>query len=151
MLGAIRAVAQSISYEVGMATLLLCPLLLYPGFEVGKLVEVNIRPLMLCLEGALLWRVRVLAETNRAPFDFVEGESELVAGYHVEIGGFLFALIALREYGSIILISVITQALFFSASSPFISTVIVVGLRMGFVLIRAVLPRYRYDMLIDFC
>merc|ERR1712170_191242 len=66
----------------------------------------------ICLEVSIIWFIRVLAETNRAPFDFVEGESELVSGYNVEFGGFGFALIALAEYGNIIFISVLSCVIF---------------------------------------
>lgn len=65
------------------------------------------------MEILILWMLSLLAETNRAPFDFVEGESELVSGYNVEFGGFGFALIALAEYGRIIFISVLTCVIFF--------------------------------------
>lgn len=108
-----RAVAQSISYEVRMRTILFCPLLFTGVFEIGYFREDEFSYYLLCLEVMVIWFVRVLAETNRAPFDFVEGESELVSGYNVEFGGFGFALIALAEYGNIIFIRVLTCVLFF--------------------------------------
>nr|QDP14186.1 NADH dehydrogenase subunit 1 [Vasticardium flavum] len=152
MLGSMRAVAQSISYEVSMATLLLCPLLFCGGFDLLKVEESGMFLFGVCGEAGVLWYISILAETNRAPFDFVEGESELVAGYHVEMGGFLFALIALSEYGSMILMGVMTEVLFFGFSSGgVICTGLIVGISMSFILIRGVVPRYRYDMLMDFC
>nr|YP_008475612.1 NADH dehydrogenase subunit 1 [Fulvia mutica]BAN79057.1 NADH dehydrogenase subunit 1 [Fulvia mutica] len=150
MLGAMRAVAQSISYEVVMTTLLLCPLLFIPSFDLKKVSD-GVGLLAVGLELFFLWFVSILAETNRAPFDFVEGESELVAGYHVEMGGFLFALIALSEYGSMVFMSVVSVSLFFGKVGPFLMSVLAVLISMGFVLVRATLPRYRYDMLMDFC
>nr|YP_784027.1 NADH dehydrogenase subunit 1 [Acanthocardia tuberculata]ABF60133.1 NADH dehydrogenase subunit 1 [Acanthocardia tuberculata] len=151
MLGAMRAVAQTISYEVCMTTLLLCPLLFFYTFEFQHVCEVGIKSGFFCFEVFLLWFISVLAETNRAPFDFVEGESELVAGYHVEMGGAFFALIALGEYGSMLAMSVFTVALFFSGLSSVLSMLLIVSFSMLFILVRAAVPRYRYDVLMDFC
>lgn len=111
-LGAMRAVAQSISYEVRMRTILFCPLLFVGVFEMRYFREDGFSYFFICLEVSIIWFIRVLAETNRAPFDFVEGESELVSGYNVEFGGFGFALIALAEYGNIIFISLLRCVLF---------------------------------------
>lgn len=78
----------------------------------------------------------------------MEGESELVAGYHVEIGGGYFALIALGEYGRIVAIRVFTSVLFLRCN---LFVPMVISFRMFFVLVRAAVPRYRYDVLMDFC
>nr|YP_010574782.1 NADH dehydrogenase subunit 1 [Hippopus porcellanus]UZM09101.1 NADH dehydrogenase subunit 1 [Hippopus porcellanus] len=151
MLGAMRAIAQSISYEVGMFTVFMCPLLLIFGFEYQQMQDSPVVVGLYCSNSLLLWFISVLAETNRAPFDFVEGESELVAGFHVEVGGGLFALIALAEYGAVIGMSVFTVALFISGLNIFLFILSVLMLCYLFVLVRAALPRYRYDMLMDFC
>lgn len=156
-LGAIRAVAQTISYEVFLSSLLFCPLILVGSFN---LVEVREFPfLCLCVgfEIIVLWIISVLAETNRAPFDFVEGESELVAGYRVEYGGTGFALLALAEYSNILFISMITSILFFSWVIPiswlgeFVFGVITVFFSYFLIWVRGTVPRYRYDLLIKVC
>nr|YP_009926642.1 NADH dehydrogenase subunit 1 [Tridacna gigas]QNK04065.1 NADH dehydrogenase subunit 1 [Tridacna gigas] len=151
MLGAMRAIAQSISYEVGMFTVFMCPLLVIFGFEFQRMMDDPITVWMYCSSSLMLWFISILAETNRAPFDFVEGESELVAGFHVEVGGGLFALIALAEYGAIIGMSVFTAVLFFSGANFVLFVGIVLSLCYLFILVRGAMPRYRYDMLMDFC
>jgi len=110
-----------------------------------------------CLEILFIWFVRALAETNRTPFDFVEGESELVSGYIVEYGAFGFTLLVLAEYGRIIFISLICTSLFFRFQCLYrvvidvVFTIIVVLISYLFIIVRGTLPRYRYDMLIDMC
>ena len=110
-----------------------------------------------CLEVFFIWFVRALAETNRTPFDFVEGESELVSGYMVEYGAFGFTLLVLAEYGRIMLIRVICTALFFNFVNNIfiINDLIFVGIRVFiryiFIVVRGTLPRYRYDKLMDLC
>nr|YP_009539759.1 NADH dehydrogenase subunit 1 [Tridacna derasa]AYP72644.1 NADH dehydrogenase subunit 1 [Tridacna derasa] len=151
MLGAMRAIAQSISYEVSMFTVFMCPLLVIFGFEFQRMLDDPISTWAYCSNSLLMWFISILAETNRAPFDFVEGESELVAGFHVEVGGGLFALIALAEYGAIIGMSVFTTALFFSGVNSLLFVVIVLFICYLFILVRGATPRYRYDMLMDFC
>lgn len=94
---------------------------------------------------------------NRAPFDFVEGESELVSGFRVEYGGGKFAFIALGEYGGVLFMGVVTRCLFFSPAFfgdlfSVVSVPVFAGLFCCFViLIRGRFPRYRYDKLIKFC
>lgn len=101
--------------------------------------------------------MRALAETNRTPFDFVEGESELVSGYIVEYGAFGFTLLVLAEYGSIIIMRIICTALFLRIGSnsfiigDLVFTVIAVFISYLFIVVRGTLPRYRYDKLIDMC
>ena len=152
-----RAAAQRVSYEVGFRTLLLCPLLYLGTFELYE-VRVSNRLFVLgCLEVFFIWFVRALAETNRTPFDFVEGESELVSGYIVEYGAFGFTLLVLAEYGSIIFMRVICSCLFFRlvrfllVLGDFFFSFVAVRVRYLFIIIRGTLPRYRYDKLIDMC
>lgn len=156
-LGAIRAVAQRISYEVSMRIILFCPLLFCGSFELAYFREDCFSYIFLCLEVLVLWMLRVLAETNRAPFDFVEGESELVSGYNVEFGGFGFALIALAEYGNIIFISLISVVIFFRG---LVRGGVVIEVSFGLIVflvsfsiiwVRGSFPRFRYDKLIWVC
>nr|YP_010166283.1 NADH dehydrogenase subunit 1 [Tridacna crocea]QHD44981.1 NADH dehydrogenase subunit 1 [Tridacna crocea]QRV60344.1 NADH dehydrogenase subunit 1 [Tridacna crocea] len=151
MLGSMRAIAQSISYEVAMFTVFMCPLLLIFGFEFQRMLDDPVTTWAYCSSSLVMWFISILAETNRAPFDFVEGESELVAGFHVEVGGGLFALIALAEYGAIIGMSVFTAVLFFGGVDSVLLLVVVLSVCYLFILVRAATPRYRYDMLMDFC
>jgi len=99
------------------------------------------------------WFVTLLAETNRTPFDFAEGESELVSGFNVEYGGGKFAFIFMAEYINILIVRAYSAALFFSAGAGRIIGQIGLlflsfGLAAWFVVVRATLPRIRYDQLI---
>lgn len=91
-----------------------------------------------------------MAETNRAPFDFAEGESELVSGFNVEFGGGLFALLFIAEYANILLISVVTVILFRSRNF-FTLRVQRLAVACLFLFVRGAYPRFRYDMLIILC
>ena len=108
-----RAIAQRISYEVFLRTCLFCPLLLVGSYNLIDCRGAGFPCVILGQEVLLLWIICILAETNRAPFDFVEGESELVAGYIVEFGGVGFALLALAEYRNMVFIRMLTGILFF--------------------------------------
>nr|YP_009431965.1 NADH dehydrogenase subunit 1 [Donax variegatus]ATA66414.1 NADH dehydrogenase subunit 1 [Donax variegatus] len=157
LLGAMRAAAQSVSYEVGFSTLMLCPLLYIGSFELYDVRCFYSFNALMMVEVFLMWFISALAETNRTPFDFVEGESELVSGYMVEYGGFGFTLLVLAEYGSIMFISVVTSALFFSlfinvvVLGDLFFTLVAVFVSYLFIVIRGTLPRYRYDKLMDMC
>nr|UFQ25492.1 NADH dehydrogenase subunit 1 [Phreagena soyoae]UFQ25505.1 NADH dehydrogenase subunit 1 [Phreagena soyoae]BBA25613.1 NADH dehydrogenase subunit 1 [Phreagena kilmeri]BBA25653.1 NADH dehydrogenase subunit 1 [Phreagena soyoae] len=156
-LGAMRAVAQSVSYEVFLSTCLYCPLLLIGSFDLVVIREFPLWFFWVGQEVMILWLVATLAETNRAPFDFVESESELVAGYSVEYGGVGFALMALAEYSNMLFMSLLVSVLFFSGMSGielisdamFIFFLLVVSYFM--VWVRGALPRFRYDLLMGLC
>jgi len=152
-----RAAAQSVSYEVGFRTLLFCPLLYLGTFEIFEVRIARGFYVLGCLEVFFMWFVRALAETNRTPFDFVEGESELVSGYMVEYGAFGFTLLVLAEYGRIIMMRVVCACLFFRFMrdvflvGDLVFTIIAVFIRYLFIVVRGTLPRYRYDKLMDMC
>merc|ERR1711860_466576 len=134
LLGALRAVAQTISYEVRMVLILL-----------GRIF-------FLSFPTALVWVVTTLAETNRSPFDFAEGESELVSGFNIEYGGGGFALIFMAGYGRILVMSILTGIFFFGASNFGISFdffLVIKGFFFAFFFLwaRGRLPRMRYDCL----
>nr|UJM44287.1 NADH dehydrogenase subunit 1 [Mytilopsis leucophaeata] len=155
MLGAMRGVAQTISYEVVFSGVVLCPLLFVGTFDFLDVRASSMLMLFFCCEAFLVWIIVLLAELNRAPFDFVEGESELVAGYMVEYGGVGFALIALAEYGNIFFMSMITGAVFlggvfgvFGILFLSIWTILISYVIVG---VRGSMPRFRYDLLMCFC
>lgn len=156
-LGAMRAVAQRISYEVFLRTCLFCPILLVGGFNLVIIRDFSFINVFIGQELLLLWIISILAETNRAPFDFVEGESELVAGYNVEFGGVGFALLALAEYRNIVFIRIVTVILFFrrviwrNLIGDIILRVMLSLVRYFVVWVRGVVPRFRYDLLIKLC
>lgn len=115
LFGAVRGLAQVISYEVMLIFLYLCPLILGYRLDVLSVSEAQARG----SNGGVLfivlpwWGFCILAETNRAPFDFVEGESELVSGFNVEYGRGGFGLVFIAEYSNIIFLSSLTEVLFF--------------------------------------
>nr|YP_010555864.1 NADH dehydrogenase subunit 1 [Marcia japonica]UYR95096.1 NADH dehydrogenase subunit 1 [Marcia japonica] len=156
-LGAMRAIAQSISYEVFLSTCLFCPLVLVGSYSLIDCRFLSFPSVFLGQEILVLWIICILAETNRAPFDFVEGESELVAGYMVEFGGVGFALLALAEYSNMVFMSMITCILFFSflLEKQILGSIMfclyTVLLSYFMVWVRGVVPRFRYDLLMMLC
>nr|YP_009992339.1 NADH dehydrogenase subunit 1 [Cossypha semirufa]QNN90212.1 NADH dehydrogenase subunit 1 [Cossypha semirufa]QNN90225.1 NADH dehydrogenase subunit 1 [Cossypha semirufa]QNN90238.1 NADH dehydrogenase subunit 1 [Cossypha semirufa]QNN90251.1 NADH dehydrogenase subunit 1 [Cossypha semirufa]QNN90264.1 NADH dehydrogenase subunit 1 [Cossypha semirufa] len=157
LIGALRAVAQTISYEVTLAIILLSVILLSGSYTLSTLA-VTQEPLYLifsCWPLAMMWYVSTLAETNRAPFDLTEGESELVSGFNVEYAAGPFALFFLAEYANIMFMNTLTAIIFFNPSAlnppqelyPTIMATKVLLLSAGFLWIRASYPRFRYDQL----
>nr|UFK62219.1 NADH dehydrogenase subunit 1 [Habroscelimorpha dorsalis saulcyi] len=150
LLGGMRAVAQTISYEVSLALILMSFMILVGGFSLMNFYkyQVYIWMIYLSLPLAFIWFVSSLAETNRTPFDFAEGESELVSGFNVEYSSGGFALIFLSEYSSILFMSMLFSVLFLGSdlSSPYFY-VKMVFISFAFVWVRGTLPRYRYDKL----
>nr|ARH54337.1 NADH dehydrogenase subunit 1 [Cymbiodyta marginella] len=150
MLGGLRSVAQTISYEVSLSLILLSFLFLISGVSMISFLKYQSYMwfIFLCLPLCMIWFVSSLAETNRTPFDFAEGESELVSGFNVEYSSGGFALIFLAEYASILFMSMLCCVLFLGAD--FMSFMFFLKLTfMSFlwVWVRGTLPRFRYDKL----
>ena len=154
LLGSLRGVAQTISYEVCIGLVLLSCLVGLSSFRFIYIYEFNsCYSILLFIPLFNVWFISVLAETNRTPFDFAEGESELVSGFNTEYRGCTFALIFMAEYLNILAISLFTSLLFLRAGpSNFIKDCIIISLTLlisgVIILIRASLPRMRYDRLI---
>nr|WLG71246.1 NADH dehydrogenase subunit 1 [Rhithrodytes pantaleonii] len=150
MLGGMRAVAQTISYEVSLALIFMSFMVLIGGFSLMDffMFQEYIWMFFLCMPLAFIWMVSSLAETNRTPFDFAEGESELVSGFNVEYSSGGFALIFLSEYSSILFMSMLFNIMFMG--SNLISLMFYLGMvfiSFLFVWVRGTLPRFRYDKL----
>nr|YP_009406939.1 NADH dehydrogenase subunit 1 [Typhlatya iliffei]ASA39462.1 NADH dehydrogenase subunit 1 [Typhlatya iliffei] len=150
LLGCLRAVAQTISYEVSLALILLSLLMLVGGVDFSLFIEYQryMSFLILAFPLALVWFASCLAETNRTPFDFAEGESELVSGFNTEYSAGGFALIFMAEYASILFMSFLFTILFFGSElSSFFFYLEATFISFCFVWIRGTLPRFRYDKL----
>nr|YP_514578.1 NADH dehydrogenase subunit 1 [Kneria sp. SL-2004]BAE79968.1 NADH dehydrogenase subunit 1 [Kneria sp. SL-2004] len=157
LIGALRAVAQTISYEVSLGLILLATIVLTGGFSLKmfNMTQEGIWLLAPAWPLAMMWYVSTLAETNRAPFDLTEGESELVSGFNVEYAGGPFALFFLAEYANILLMNTLSAILFMGASHiPALPEVTSMNLMtkaallsMVFLWVRASYPRFRYDQL----
>ena len=151
LIGAIRAVAQTISYEVRLAIIFLFFACLLKNLRFSSLRGANcfFFKLNLFLPIAGVWLISCLAETNRTPFDFAEGESELVSGFNIEYGAVGFALIFIAEYAIIFFISIFFTFMFlFSQTIRIFHRMTIVLLVFFWVWARTTLPRYRYDLLI---
>nr|APX40589.1 NADH dehydrogenase subunit 1 [Cryptocephalus rufipes] len=150
LLGGLRAVAQSISYEVSLFIIFLSFLFMilsYSFIDFLKYQE-NIWFLFIMLPLCMMWVVTCLAETNRTPFDFAEGESELVSGFNVEYSSGGFAMIFLAEYSSIIFMSMICSLLFLGGNFHSFFFFLKIGfIAFLWIWVRGTLPRYRYDKL----
>ena len=121
LLGALRRAAQTISYEVRISHILLSPLMFSKSLRLLRIRNYQYIPvIVICPIFLFLWFITTLAETNRTPFDFSEGESELVSGFNTEYRGGSFALVFMAEYINIIFIRLITSVLFFIISLPLV-------------------------------
>jgi NADH-quinone oxidoreductase subunit H len=167
MLGSLRASAQMVSYELSMGLTMAVPILITGSMSIRTIIDSQ------AVAGPLGWfvfqnpisaailMIAMLAETNRAPFDLPEAESELTAGYHTEYSGMKFALFFMGEYISMISVSMIVVALFFGGYhfilvdqvpilGPIVYIIKVILFLAGMIWVRATLPRIRYDRLMAF-
>nr|QWQ55676.1 NADH dehydrogenase subunit 1 [Microconema clavata] len=150
LLGGLRAVAQTISYEVSLALILLSFVFLIDGYCLMSFIKYQdyIWFLFLSFPLMLAWFASCLAETNRTPFDFAEGESELVSGFNVEYSSGGFALIFMAEYASILFMSMLFCVMFMGSDVfSFMFFLKVAFLSFMFIWVRGTLPRFRYDKL----
>nr|YP_010432682.1 NADH dehydrogenase subunit 1 [Gymnopternus congruens]USW06232.1 NADH dehydrogenase subunit 1 [Gymnopternus congruens] len=150
LLGGLRAVAQTISYEVSLALIMLSFVILIGGYNLLDFYyfQKNIWFLFLLFPLALVWFASCLAETNRTPFDFAEGESELVSGFNVEYSSGGFALIFLAEYASILFMSMLFSMIFLGGNIfSFLFYLKLTFISFMFIWARGTLPRFRYDKL----
>ena len=148
LIGSLRSVAQSISYESVFRTLIVLALVIFISFSIRRTVNLS-SPILLFL--LPIWVICTLAETHRAPFDFRESESELVSGFNTEYSGAYFAFIFLSEYTVLLYSCIIISFIFFSWLVPysiFYLVILTLILRFVFIWIRITFCRFRYDMLI---
>nr|ACY06217.1 NADH dehydrogenase subunit 1 [Ambystoma barbouri] len=157
LIGALRAVAQTISYEVTLGLIILCLVLMTGNFNLTNFnfTQEFMWFIIPAWPMAAMWFISTLAETNRAPFDLTEGESELVSGFNVEYAGGPFALFFLAEYSNILLMNTLSAILFLGTTNnltqPELSTTMLIlkatTLSILFFWVRASYPRFRYDQL----
>jgi len=154
-LGALRSVAQMISYEISLSIVIATLVICVGSLDLFEYIKVQrhyslILPMFPLF---IIFAVSILAESNRAPFDLPEAEGELVAGYNVEYSGFSFALFFLGEYANMLLMSILLVLLFLGnfisglLDDLFVILIQVLFVAYYFIWARATLPRYRYDQL----
>nr|YP_010526603.1 NADH dehydrogenase subunit 1 [Megaxyela euchroma]UXP85895.1 NADH dehydrogenase subunit 1 [Megaxyela euchroma] len=150
LLGGLRAVAQTISYEVSLSLILLSFVFLIGSYSLLDFFyyQSGIWLIFITIPLCLMWFSSCLAETNRTPFDFAEGESELVSGFNVEYSSGGFALIFLAEYASILFMSMLFCLIFLGGDIfSMLFFFKLVFLSFIFIWVRGTLPRFRYDKL----
>ncbi|MCO6429170.1 NADH-quinone oxidoreductase subunit NuoH [Nitrosomonas communis] len=165
-LGSMRSAAQVVSYELAMGFALVCVLMMSESLNLGDIVKgqqgesflnwylIPLFPMF------LVYFISGVAETNRAPFDVAEGESEIVAGFHVDYSGMAFTVFFLAEYANMILVATLTSIMFLGGWLPpvniapftLIPGIVWLLLKIAFMLFfflwfRATFPRYRYDQI----
>nr|YP_009694506.1 NADH dehydrogenase subunit 1 [Eurydema liturifera]QEI26491.1 NADH dehydrogenase subunit 1 [Eurydema liturifera] len=150
LLGSLRSVAQVISYEVSMIMIMLCVIIFVFSYNLLDMMYYQnmIWFMFMCFPLFFCWMSSCLAETNRSPFDFAEGESELVSGFNVEYSSGGFAFIFLSEYMNIIFMSLMTVIIFLGCDLWSLMFYIkIMMIVFWFIWVRGVLPRFRYDKL----
>nr|BEU28606.1 NADH dehydrogenase subunit 1 [Planocera cf. heda SI-2017] len=148
LLGSVRGAAQTISYEVSLIIIIFFPCSLEFSYNLFSFLNKSYNYFFILAPIFFMWFISCLAETNRAPFDFAEGESELVSGFNIEFSALEFAFLFLSEYGNILLMSFLT-ALFFFPSSYLSFVFFGSFFTFCFVWVRGALPRFRYDLLMN--
>ena len=164
LLGAIRSVAQSVAYEIPLLLVVLNVLLWTNSLQMSTIVEAQstIWNVFWMPVAAIIYLICATAETNRAPFDIPEAESELVAGFHTEYSGMRFAMFFLAEYSNMLIVTAVATTLFFGGwkSPPMLGFLPVPGvvwfflkvyaLIFGIIWVRWTFPRLRFDQLMNF-
>jgi NADH-quinone oxidoreductase subunit H len=162
LLGSLRSTAQMISYELAMTLSVVGVLILAGTTSLAGIVHAQNKVWFVIPQfvGFIIYVITAVAETNRAPFDLVEAETELVGGFHTEYSGLRFGLFFIAEYLNMITVSCIATLLFFGGWNPLFGLSLIPGiiwfvLKAGFVIfiyiwLRATLPRLRYDRLMAF-
>lgn len=161
-LGAVRAAAQMLSYELSMGFVLITVLLPVGSLNLSDIViaQSDVWFAICFLPLALVFFISILAETNRTPFDLPEAEAELVAGYNVEYSSIIFAMFFLAEYSNMIFMSSFFATVFLGGWLPLFSSITnipsgfwlglkVTGLLFIFIWVRGTFPRYRFDQLME--
>ena len=153
LIGSLRSIAQSISYEAVLRTLMVLFVFVIISFSISRFYTLSSLIFLFLLP---VWFVRILAETHRAPFDFRESESELVSGFNTEYSGAYFAFLFLSEYAMLLFACFLIAVIFFSFLSLFLALnvyfLISLSLLISFLFIwvRITYCRFRYDLLIIF-
>nr|DAC76882.1 TPA_asm: NADH dehydrogenase subunit 1 [Pseudomyrmex gracilis] len=153
MMGTLRSVSQMISYEVSFILIMLVIMVLGEGFTFINLMvwQYWCWNILMVFPMAVVFFISVLAELNRSPMDFIEGESELVSGFNVEYFSSGFTLIFLAEYGMIIFVSIVFTLLFSSLLFSNMMFVMMCLVSSLILVVRGLLPRMRYDELMYLC
>ena len=162
LLGGLRAAAQMISYEIPIRLTILPVIVITGTLNLTDIVFFQMQYgclIFILFPACLMFFISILAETNRAPFDLSESEAEIVAGYNLEYSGILFAMFFLGEYSNMMAMSSLVNILFlggwvfFNFFGIYFSLIIfslkTVFVAFLFILVRAILPRYRFDQLMQ--
>lgn len=155
LLGSIRSLAQSISYEVRLAIIIIIPIILIERLNFNNLLNnqlIGYWFIIFMWPLGILFFFRIIAELNRTPFDFSEGESELVSGFNVEYRRVGFVIIFLSEYARILFLRFIFCIFYLGGNFiRFIFYLKILFISFIIIWIRGTLPRFRYDILIYLC
>ena len=149
--GSLRRIAQTISYEIRLALILLSIIVYYNALRFDFFVKYKLYNFIIYISPLIfaIWLISSLAETNRTPFDFSEGERELVSGFNTEYRAGGFAIIFIAEYGRIFFLRIASSLIFCISINYFIISLITAFLVFIWVWTRTTFPRYRYDLLIN--
>lgn len=153
IVGAVRALAQTISYEVRFIIIILVLIILRETYRIGDFMkwQLNMWYIIILFPLFIVFFIRVLAELNRRPIDFIEGESELVSGFNIEYFRGGFALIFIAEYGIIIFFRYLLILIFIGLRRFIVMFIGLNSIVSLIIFMRGILPRMRYDELIYLC